>query len=314
MNDISFNEILEKALELGWDDASATPAQVPEADKAFLLQWLAEKKQGDLSYLENPVRLDPQEFFPGAKTALIFVSHYKQEKVSFSDEKGVVASYARGLDYHNVHKRRLKKFIRWLEEKSGEEGIARGFSDAHPVLERALAAQSGIGWMGKNTLLIHRKFGTFFLLSGLFTSLDLPTQPLVDTRFPRCGSCTKCLDACPTQALTPYAIDATKCLAYHTIESKKEIPPKIQEENPGYIFGCDICQEVCPHNVRPPLSSSPDFHPDRGVGPYVGTDELQLMELEPEALFATPLKRRGKEGLNYTLSTLHPPDPTSSSQ
>ena len=157
--------------------------------------------------MENQVRCHPQQLLPGAKTALIFVSYYKQEPLQFRPDAGLVASYARGRDYLNhVHRKRLKKIIRWLEERSGQTDIAKGFSDSKPVLEKALAVQAGLGWFGKNTLLIHRQFGTFTPPSGLFTTLDIGT-PVQALRLPRCGSSTPCLDACPTQALvTPYTL------------------------------------------------------------------------------------------------------------
>jgi epoxyqueuosine reductase len=302
--DITFEEIFTQAKTMGWDDCGITEARVAEADVAFYKEWVDGGKHGSLSYMENAVRCDPQAFFPGAKTALIFVTYYRQEKVPFRPDKGVVASYARGRDYHNIHRKRLKRFIRWLEERSGVEDVARGFSDSAPVMERALASQAGLGWMGKNTLLIHRRFGTFFLLSGLFTRLDIPHRRMEDTRFPRCGSCTRCLDACPTQALAPYKIDGARCLSYFLIESKEAVPDWVAQANPGYIFGCDDCQNVCPHNVRPPLSTAEEFQSEQGIGPYIGEDELALMEAEPEALFGTPLNRRGVNGLRLSWESL----------
>ncbi len=244
------------------------------------------------------MRCDPEQLLPGAKTAILFVSYYKQEKLPFKENAGLIASYARGRDYHHLHKKRLKKFIQWLEERSGFTGIARGFSDSAPVLEKALAAQAGLGWFGKNTLLIHRRFGTFFLLSGLFTTLEIEAT-LKEIHLPRCGSCRRCLDACPTGAIvSPYNLDATKCLSYHLIESKQ--PPPSEITNPGYAFGCDICQDVCPHNVRTPLSLDPAFSPTSG--PYLTLEGLD--NLVPEALHGTPLQRRGLAGLKSTLEKL----------
>ena len=302
--DITFQEIFDKARELGWDDAGVTAARIPESDLESYKRWVAEGKHGNLSYMENAVRCDPEAFFPGARTAILFVSNYKQEPVPFREDKGVVASYARGRDYHNIHRKRLKKFITWLEERSGIPDVARGFSDSAPVLERALASQAGLGWMGKNTLLIHRRFGTFFLLSGLMTKLDLPYPKLHDTRFPRCGTCTRCIDACPTQAIQSYSMNGSQCLSYYLIESKDPIPPEIAQKNPGYIFGCDICQNVCPHNVRSPLSSAPEFQPSSGIGPYIGSEELAEIEANPESLYGTPLNRRGAHGLRLTWDSL----------
>jgi epoxyqueuosine reductase len=302
--EVSFEELQAKALALGWDDVGVTAARISLEDTQAYKDWLANGYQADLSYMENEIRCDPEKLFPGVKTAIILVSYYKQEQLPFQKGKGVVASYARGRDYHNMHRRRLKKLIGWLEEKSGKQGIARGFSDSFPILEKALAVQAGLGWFGKNTLLIHRRFGTFTLLSGVLTTLEF-SNPVLAARLPRCGSCTKCMDACPTQALvSPYKLDAARCLSYHLIESKKEIPEEIAQKNPGFVFGCDICQNVCPHNQRTKLSECSDFGAENGFGGYLDLEILNAVESHPEVLYGTPLQRRGVEGLKYSLERL----------
>ena len=302
MKTLLIDEIQEVALNLGWDDVGITPAEIPQEDIAAYQDWLAKEYHAELTYMENQIRCDPKEILPGAKTAILFLSYYKQPKMEFRDNAGLIASYARGRDYHNVHRKRLKKFINWLEERTGQKGIARGFSDSKPILEKALAVQAGLGWFGKNTLLIHRKFGTFTLLSGILTTLELPSTG-VSLRLPICGSCTRCLDACPTGALSsPYQLDAGLCLSYHLIESKKEIPSEIKEKNPGYVFGCDICQDVCPHNVRKEPIHDGAFSPESGVGTYLTLGEIEAFEEEPERLYGSPLNRRGARGLRYTLS------------
>lgn len=301
---VTFEEVHAQALKLGWDDAGITPAKIPEEDIKAYLDYISHNYHGDMAYMENQVRCDPCTFFPEAKTAIIFVSYYKQEMQDFPEEGGLVASYARGRDYHHLHRKRIKKFILWLEEKSGRSGVARGFSDSAPVLEKALAVQAGLGWFGKNTLLIHRKFGTFTLLSGVLTSLEFAEAKL-SMRLPRCGSCQRCMDACPTGALIePYKLDASKCLSYHLIESKKEIPAEIRKKNPGYVFGCDICQNVCPHNARKEASDCEEFKPERGVGPILTLEGIEKLKNEPEKLFGTPLQRRGVAGLHRNLKDL----------
>ncbi|MBB65707.1 MAG: tRNA epoxyqueuosine(34) reductase QueG [Waddliaceae bacterium] len=304
MKPITLDELKEKAFEFGWDDMGSCKAEIPASDISFYLSWIKHAFHGELHYMEKEMRCYPQEILPGAKTAIIFLSHYKQEHVPFFKNKGVVASYARHRDYHNVHRKRLKRYIRWLEERSGQEGIARGFSDSKPVLEKALAVQAGLGWMGKNSLLIHRKFGTFTLLSGIFTTLELPIYLGPDLRKPKCGTCTRCLDACPTKAIVaPYTVNASKCLSYHLIESKGPVAKEASEKNPGYIFGCDICQDVCPHNVRPPLASHPDFT-ENGVGAYLTESDIDQFIKEPERLYGTPLNRRGASGLKHSAQAL----------
>lgn len=299
----TLEELRAKALDLGWDDIGVTSASIPEKDILSYREWLAKGFHGDMAYMENQLRCAPQELLPGAQTAIIFVTYYKQPDQEFFRGKGLIASYARGKDYHKVHRKRLKSFIKWLEEKAGVEScsstIAKGFSDSTPILEKALAVKAGLGWMGKNTLLIHRRFGTFTLLSGVLTTLDLPhTKTALDLRLPRCGTCTRCLDACPTQAFaSPYQLDATRCLSYHLIESKKPFPDELRSRNPGYIFGCDICQNVCPHNARKNPSAAQEFIPEKGMGTYLTLEQIEDVIQHPEKLFGTPLQRKGALGL-----------------
>lgn len=297
MSVIPFTEIQKKAFELGFDDVGITRAAIPPADREAYLAWLQKGYQGNLNYMENKARIDPLSFFPGARSAVIFVSYYRQPKKEFHTDYGVVAGYARGRDYHHVHRKRLKKFIAWMEQVSGKSGIAKGFSDSSPVMEKALAVQAGLGWFGKNTLLIHRKFGTFILLAGLLTTLDLE-EKVLETHLPKCGSCTKCLDACPTQAfVSPYLLNATQCLSYHLIESKETIPEEIRRKNPGYVFGCDVCQDVCPHNVRKLPSARLEFAPESGMGDSLSLEQLIVLEKTPEKLHGTPLQRKKLPGL-----------------
>lgn len=303
---ISADEIKAIALELGWDDVGITQASIPKEDIQAYKDWIQAGHHAELGYMENQIRCQPQEYFPGAKTAIIFVTYYKQPKQDPKSHSGLIASYARGRDYHHIHRKRLKKFILWLEKRSQLQNIAKGFSDSSPVLEKALAVQAGLGWFGKNTLLIHRRFGTFTLLSGVFTTLDIAIPQIIKSmHLPRCGSCTRCMDACPTQALTsPYKLDASRCLSYHLIESKKEIPEEIQKRNPGYIFGCDICQDACPHNVRTPYANLSDLSPEQGQGTHLTLKDLEELEKSPENLYGTPLQRRGVQGLKYTAETI----------
>lgn len=301
---MNYQKIKEKAQELGFDDIGITEPVIPEEDIAAYKEWLNKGYHAKLSYMENEIRCAPDRLLPGAKTAILFISYYKQPSLPFKEDAGLVASYARGRKYHNVHHSRLKKFIQWFEECIGQKNICKAFSDSTPILEKALAVRSGLGWFGKNTLLIHRKFGTFTLLSGILTTVEVQDKTL-ELRLPRCGTCTRCLDACPTGALEkPYLLNASKCLSNHLIESKDPLPDEIKKNNPGYIFGCDICQDVCPHNIRKQPSDCKDFDSESGIGPYVSLDDLKALEEQPEKLFGTPLQRRGVEGLKHTASHL----------
>lgn len=298
---LNLETIRAQAISLGWQDCGITTPYLPERDRLRYLEWLREGKQGNLQYMENVLRENPTDWFPGAKSIIMFLSYYKQKKVSF--EQPVVASYARGRDYHNVHRKRLKKMVQWLEETSQQQDIARPFSDSSPILEKVFAVQSGLGWIGKNTLLIHRKYGTFTLLSGIITRLALPTHPPVQ-ELNRCGTCERCLEACPTQALTPFSLDARRCISYHLIESKNAIPEFVQKNNPGYVFGCDLCQDACPHNWNKPESNSLEFSPSQGIGAQVSKERFQTIKRTPERLFGTPLQRRKVAGLERTLDSL----------
>ena len=285
---MNISEIRSKALELGWNDVGITDAVIPEDDINAYFSWVKNSYHGDMSFMENELRCYPDRFFPEAKTAIIFVSYYKQKEMPFRSDTGLVASYARGRDYHIVHRKRLKKFTKWLEETTGDSSI--GFSDSSPILEKALAVRAGLGHFGKNTLVIHPKFGSFILLSGILTTLTLPTTN--NTLRSRCSSCQKCLQACPTGALkTPYCLDAKRCLSYHLIESKKPIPKNISKKNPGYIFGCDICQRICPFNKNTKPATEKDFSPESGVGAYISEKDILN---NPKKLYGTSLKRKFK--------------------
>jgi epoxyqueuosine reductase len=303
-NTPSLDQIRKAALEIGFDDVVITSPEIPDEDIVAYTEWLEEGNEGELSYMRNTMRTDPRLLLPSVKSILLFASNYKQPHVPFTENQGVVASYARGKDYHNVHRKRLKKFSAWIKEQYPDEEVKmRGFSDSAPLLEKALAAKAGLGFVGKNTLLIHRKFGTFFLISALLTNLELPYTVGLK-RIPRCGSCTLCIDACPTQALSPYKLDASKCLSALLIESKNPIPTWAAKKNPGYIFGCDICQNVCPHNKRSPFSNTKEFSPEEGVGPYVGKAQVEEFAKTPFTLFGTPLKRKGGEGLKENFAKI----------
>ncbi len=301
---MNLESIKKKALELGYHDVGITDAIIPEEDIAAYKKWLKHGFHAQLAYMENEIRTAPDMLLPGAKSAIIFISYYKQPTLPFKKGAGLISSYARGRNYHNVHYSRLKKFIRWFEQECGTRQACKPFSDSTPILEKALAVKAGLGWFGKNTLLIHRKYGTFTLISGVLTTVDIQGK-LMNMRLPRCGSCTRCLDACPTQALTkPYQLNAEKCLSNHLIESKDPLPNEITQKNPGYIFGCDICQDVCPHNTRKDPSDCKDFAPESGMGAYLSLADLSEIEKNPTKLFGTPLQRRGVDGLNHTAAYL----------
>jgi epoxyqueuosine reductase len=236
----------KKTAEFGFTQCGVSKARFLEEEAPRLEQWLREGKNGTMGYLDNHFdkRLDPRLLVSGAKTVISLQFNYFPNDESLSLGPFKLARYAYGEDYHHVLKEKIASLITSLEPIYGPfEG--RIFVDSAPVLERPWAAQSGLGWVGKNTLLISKQLGSYFFLAEIISSWEIETDgPTTD----HCGQCTRCIDACPTEALTPYGMDARKCISYLTIELKDQIPAEFDGQSQGWVFGCDICQEVCPWN------------------------------------------------------------------
>lgn len=252
--------IKQKATALGFDYCGIAQADFLEQEAPLLEQWLKQEMHGKMHYLANHFdkRLDPRLLVEGAKSVVTFMlNYYPEEKV----ENGYkIAKYAYGKDYHFVIKKKLNLLLQELQDEIGEIN-GRVFVDSAPVMERAWAAKSGLGWQGKHTLLINKKAGSFFFLAELITDLELtPDSPIGDY----CGTCRRCIDACPTEAIVGNnLLDASRCIAYLTIELKDEIPKEFQGKMENWIFGCDICQDVCPWNKRfSKPHHTPDFLPN----------------------------------------------------
>ena len=234
------------AREMGFDFCGISRAEFLEEEAQKLESWLKKDYHGKMTYMENHFdkRLNPTKLVPGAKSVISLVYNYypdqKQREDTFK-----IAKYAYGKDYHFVLKKKLRQFIHQLNEEVGEvEG--RAFVDSAPVMERQWAAKSGLGWLGKNSLLLNKSMGSFFFLAELIIDLELePDGPVKDY----CGTCTRCIDACPTDAIVDNGVvDASACISYLTIELRDELPKQFQENMEDWIFGCDICQDVCPWN------------------------------------------------------------------
>ncbi len=247
--------VIALAMSRGFADAGVTPV-APSAWADELRAWLAAGKHGSMSYLAANVaeRLDPAKAIAGARAMLVVADQYwARGQDPASDGRGdtqghgKIARYARGRDYHEVVKRRLHKLCDALRgEYPGE--LFRAFVDTAPVLEREHAARAGLGWIGKHTLLIHPRRGSYFFLGGIATSLELPALPERRPEPDHCGTCTRCIDACPTRAITPHSVDASRCISYLTIEPRGVINAEFHDAIGGWLYGCDVCQEVCPHN------------------------------------------------------------------
>ncbi|HEX9333368.1 MAG TPA: tRNA epoxyqueuosine(34) reductase QueG [Anaerolineales bacterium] len=242
--------IKDKARQLGFILAGVTTPDPPLHYSTFE-NWLAQGHHGTMNYLaterSRTRRADPREILPECKSILVLATPYSPSSPSRRRDGGEVASYAWGDDYHDVLSARMKELVEFIEEKVGGPVKNRWYTDTGPILERDLAQRAGIGWIGKNTCLINPKHGSYFLLSEIL--LDLPLEPDPPFVTDHCGTCTRCIDACPTDCILPdRTIDATRCISYLTIELKDNIPTELREKMGSWVFGCDICQMVCPWN------------------------------------------------------------------
>jgi epoxyqueuosine reductase len=235
------------AATLGFSFCGISKAEFLKEEAPQLEEWLRRGYQGKMSYLENHFdkRLDPTLLVPGAKSVVSLIYTYYPEKDLSKTNDLKIAKYAYGEDYHIVVKDKLKILLEKISEEIGEVH-GRAFVDSAPVMERAWAKRGGLGWIGKNSLLLNRQMGSFFFLAELIIDVELDYDgPIKDY----CGSCTACMDACPTDAIpAPYVVDGSKCISYFTIELKEEIPSEVKGKFENWIFGCDICQDVCPWN------------------------------------------------------------------
>lgn len=251
--------------ELGFDRVGITRA-APLTQARYYKKWLAAGYAGAMAYLHRNVELrcDPRRLLPGARSVICVALSYRRREdpaPARAEPTGRVAQYARGRDYHRVIAGMLDEMLLRLRTALHEPLEARVCVDTAPVLERQLAAAAGLGWLGKNTLLLDALAGSYFFLGEAITTLELAYDaPVAD----HCGTCTRCLDACPTRAFPqPGVLDATRCISYHTIESRAMIPPGLAERFGDWVYGCDVCQEVCPFNREAPLATNPLVAEDR---------------------------------------------------
>ncbi len=250
MSSIDTNTDLVKktAAALGFSFCGISKAEFLEDEAPRLENWLKNNMHGNMGYMANHFdkRLDPTKLVEGSKSVISLVYNYFPAKDIAENKSYKIAKYAFGEDYHFVIKDKLKSFFNELKENISQDLQGRVFVDSAPVHERAWAAKSGIGWIGKNSLLLNRSMGSFFFLAEIISDLELiPDGPIKDY----CGTCTSCIDACPTDAIPqPYVVDASKCISYLTIELKDEIPHEFEGQFEDWVFGCDICQDVCPWN------------------------------------------------------------------
>ena len=297
------NLIKSIARELGFSFCGISKAEFLEEEAPRLEAWLKRGYQGKMVYLENHFdkRLDPRLLVPGAQSVISLVYNYFPKKdVREEEGKLKIAKYAYGEDYHLVIQDTLKVFLDRLRETVGDIN-GRAFVDSAPVLERPWAARSGVGWIGKNSLLLNRSMGSFFFLAEIILDVELePDGPIRDF----CGDCTACMDACPTNAIPePYVVDGSKCISYFTIELKDEIPQEVKGKFENWIFGCDICQDVCPWNRFSKPHNEPRFQSHTDLEAMTINDWTEITEDVFNRLFKNSAVKRTKfSGLKRNVS------------
>lgn len=299
---LSSSTLEEYAKEIGFDACGVALAESLPREKERLLGWLEEGKNAGMSYMENNIekRGDPGLLIEGARSVIVTLTNYYPFHRQ-AEGTPTIARYAYGKDYHLVLKERLHRLFALLKEKASASVHGRVFVDSAPVFEHEWARRAGLGWIGRNTLLIHRKWGSFCFIGVIISNLEFDTySPFFEGSF--CGNCNRCVEACPTGALTAYSLDARRCISYHTIENKGEIPDFVRQKMGTRIFGCDICQEVCPWNQKRVFNEVVEFQPGKEVMEWTKEQWLQLDEKTFEMCFKdSPLARAGLNKLQNNL-------------
>ncbi|MBC9811309.1 tRNA epoxyqueuosine(34) reductase QueG [Crocinitomicaceae bacterium CZZ-1] len=305
MNRERYSQLIKsKAYDLGFMYCGISKAGFLEEEAPRLEQWLKDNRNGKMGYMENHFdkRLNPTLLVDDAKSVVSLLLNYFPEEQQ-SDDSFKVSKYAYGADYHNVIKDKLKELYQFIQTEIGEVG-GRMFVDSAPVMDKAWAKKSGLGWIGKNSNLIHPKEGSFFFIAELILDLELQEDgPIKDY----CGRCTRCIDACPTEAIVePYVVDGSKCISYLTIELKDAlIPGAFHDKMDNWIFGCDVCQDVCPWNRFAKAHQEPAFMPNGQLLGMRKTDWKELTEEVFRELFRNSAVKRTKySGLIRNIRTI----------
>ena len=295
--------IVTEAEKLGFDACGVACATALEEESALMEQWLADEHEGDMGYLtrNKEKRYDPRLLVEGTKSIVTVLYNYFPKQQIGDHGRYKIAKYAYGADYHEVLKRKMRQLLERIKTQTGKLEGCRVFVDSAPVLDRAWAVRCGLGFIGKNTTLIHPKKGSFFFIGHLFLPLELEETgtPLTN----RCGRCTRCIDACPTGALeAPFQIDARKCISYLTIEYKGSLEGHDPAHFNGWMYGCDTCQDVCPYNRFALPNMEPEFQPSEQLLAMKEEDWKRLDKEGFEALFKhSAMQRAGYEGLKRNI-------------
>lgn len=297
--------IKQEAQRLGFMSCGIAKAEFLEEEAPRLENWLKNNHHGEMGYMENyfDKRLDPRLLVEGAKSIVSLTLNYYSEEKQRDEHAPKISKYAYGMDYHAVIKEKLQELMHFIRENIGEVD-GRCFVDSAPVMDKAWAQKAGLGWRGKNSNLISKQAGSFFFLAELIIDLDLD----YDNPFPtdHCGSCTRCIDACPTNAIVaPYNVDGSKCISYLTIELKNEIPTEFKGKMDNWMFGCDVCQDVCPWNRFATVHNEENFKPKEEL---LGLSKSELLDMTDEVFKKvfknSPVKRTKFTGLKRNIDFL----------
>ncbi|WP_435625865.1 tRNA epoxyqueuosine(34) reductase QueG [Flagellimonas sp.] len=292
--------IKTEAKRLGFLSCGISKAEFLEEEAPRLEKWLSQNMHGEMTYMENHFdkRLDPTKLVEGSKSVISLLLNYFPSKAQNPDSYKI-SKYAYGTDYHFVIKDKLKDLLHYIREEIGEVH-GRAFVDSAPVLDKAWAAKSGLGWMGKHSNLLTQQVGSFYFIAELIVDIELEYDtPVTD----HCGTCTACIDACPTDAIVePYVVDGSKCISYFTIELKNEIPTKFQGKFDDWMFGCDVCQDVCPWNRFSKPHREPLFNPNPEVLTFSKKEWEEITEDVFKKIFRkSPVKRTKFSGLKRNI-------------
>ncbi len=301
-NKEKYSQIIKaESKRLGFLSCGISKAGFLEEDAARLENWLNQNMNGQMSYMENHFdkRLDPTKLVEGAKSVISLLLNYYPSELQ-NPEAYKISKYAYGQDYHHVIKEKLKELLFFIQTEIGEVS-GRAFVDSAPVLDKAWAAKSGLGWIGKNSNLITQKTGSFYFIAELIVDLDLEYDTATTDH---CGSCTACIDACPTEAIVaPYIVDGSKCISYFTIELKESLPQEMKGKFDDWMFGCDVCQDVCPWNRFSKPHNEPLFQASPEIIKYSKSDWEEITNDTFQKVFQnSALKRTKFEGIKKNIA------------
>lgn len=295
--------IKAKANELGFDFCGISKAEFLEEEAPKLEQWLNKNHHGTMAWMANHFdkRLNPTLLVSGAKSVVsVMLNYYPEKRLPEGDDDLKISKYAYGKDYHHVLKEKLGQLFQFMNDEIGEIG-GRIFVDSAPVMDKAWAKKSGLGWIGKHSNLLNRQSGSFFFIGEIICDIALEYDgPIKDY----CGTCTACIDACPTDAIVaPYVVDGSKCISYYTIELKDAIPEEAKGKLENWVFGCDICQDVCPWNRFSKPHKTPEFNLSPDLQQFTKNDWEEITEdVFREVFRKSPIKRTKLEGLKRNVS------------